>query len=136
MTSVLQCTLFQCLITKRLLSQKYGLSSGHLHHQLSADQLARKITLCQELLAVIGKIDRGLSQFRGLTLFELFSAKQTLCMRKAGCDSPAGLGQEDKKCLKQLLTVCYKCLHIERDNSHPKYVALLALEALRIINKK
>ena len=62
---------YQVVITKRLLSQLYGRGEGGME-KLTDESLARKETLCRDLLVTVSKIDPGFSQFRGLTTWELF----------------------------------------------------------------
>merc|ERR1719228_3140481 len=133
-TSFLHPHHYQCLIAKRLLSQLYGMKSGYEHHELSENRLQRKINLCNELLGVIEKIDKGYSQFRGLTLYELFKAKQTLLMKQSNVEATRDLIEEHRKSLKEILMTCVKCLEIECEGTHPRFVAGMAAEALREVD--
>lgn len=125
---------YQSLITKRILSQLYGNSNGHLLHELSENRLQRKISLCNELLEVISKIDKGWSQFRGHTLNQLFLGTQMLLIKQAKVESAMELKKEDQDRLKEILEECIKCLSIERDGTPLKNVCLEAQKNLKMLS--
>ena len=56
---------FQCIVTKRILSQLYGRGEGGLE-SLTDAELHRKLSLCRDLLQYISIVDSGYSQFRFL----------------------------------------------------------------------
>merc|ERR1711892_929217 len=88
---------FQVVITKRLLSQLYGRGESGME-KLTDEMLARKATLCRELLVTVSKIDPGFSQFRGLTTWELFLARNEMRRR----NKEMNVSEEE---LKELLLI-------------------------------
>lgn len=54
---------YQCIVTKRILSQLYGRGEGGLE-SLTDAELHRKLSLCRDLLQYISIVDSGYSQFR------------------------------------------------------------------------
>lgn len=115
---------FQMVITKRLLSQLYGRGEGGME-QLSDEKLARKATLCRELLVTVSKIDPGFSQFRGLTTWELFLARNEQKRRNKEIT-----GSGDKE-LKDLLLIVIICLQVENRITTPWKVSNLAKQILK-----
>eukprot|EP00092_Neocalanus_flemingeri_P000627 GFUD01000669.1.p1 GENE.GFUD01000669.1~~GFUD01000669.1.p1 ORF type:complete len:821 (+),score=251.36 GFUD01000669.1:11-2473(+) len=121
--SLLHPSNYQVVITKRVLSQLYGRGEGGLA-QLPDDQLARKATLCRELLETVSKIDPGFSQFRGLTTWELFLAVTEQEKRKKEKKG------KDKE-LKDLLLIVIMCLQIENESTSPRKVCEQARQTMK-----
>ena len=119
---------FQSIITKRILSQLYGRGGGGLE-SLTDAELHRKMSLCRELLQYISLVDSGYSQFRGLTTWELFLAKQCFIRRKYSEEKQVELQEE----LIDLLKVVHLCLKEENENTGPGRVHRYALKQLAAI---
>ena len=90
---------------------------------LTDGKLARKATLCKELLETVSKIDPGFSQFRGLTTWELFLTKREQEKRKK-----QSLGAKNE--LKDLLLIVVLCLQMENETTLPMKVCEQAKQAL------
>jgi len=126
---------YQVLITERLLSQLYcpepphttkeevskeggaeeevSKEGGAERHPLK--HILRKIELCQHLLSMISVLDRGCSQFRGLTLYDLFRGQYLLLLQSGS----AGLADnKERNRLTEILREAVKCLQVERPDSH------------------
>ena len=67
-------------IKSQLLSH-YGNVPGFFYHELSNELIDRKIGFCEEFLSVYGRLDSGLTDWRGSTLFELATARMTKAQR-------------------------------------------------------
>jgi len=102
---------FQVVITKRLLSQLYGQTDAALA-SLSSSLLARKATLCKELLQTVAKVDSGFSQFRGLTTWELYRA--TKAFNRTRVEQPPEEQEREKIQLCHMLLTVVLCLQMER----------------------
>ena len=111
------------MITKRVLSQLYGRGEGGLDH-LTDQKLARKATLCKELLETVSKIDPGFSQFRGLSTWELFLARNEQEKRKKENN-----GKEND--LKDLLLIVILCLQMENKTLTPGKVCEQARQTMK-----
>jgi len=119
---------FQVVITKRLLSQLYGRGESGME-KLTDEMLARKATLCRELLVTVSKIDPGFSQFRGLTTWELFLARNEMRRR----NKEMNVSEEE---LKELLLIVILCLQMENSVSTPWKVCNLAKHILKQLDAK
>jgi hypothetical protein len=93
--------------------------------QLSDEKLARKATLCRELLVTVSKIDPGFSQFRGLTTWELFLARNEQKRRNKE------ITESGDKELKDLLLIIIICLQVENRITTPWKVSNLAKQILK-----
>ena len=92
------------LIAKRYLSQQYK-------DYKSAAQMKAKDQLCSELLQVFDALDPGLSQSRGLTLYQLSLAQ--LALNKMQPLSHDG----SNSVVRDNLSECIKCLQFEPEGS-------------------
>ena len=124
------------LITKRFLSQLYGRPGGGGE---TVAGLERKVELCNQLLSLAAILDPGHSQFRGLTLFDLFLGRLGLAQAAEGTSEMAALSSAAKGVLHPLLEDCLACLRIESPLSHAGRVATKAaayLDQLRADSDK
>jgi hypothetical protein len=92
--------------------------------------LERKVELSRQLLNVVDILDPGLSQFRGLTLYDLFLGQLGLALTTQGVASPEELSAAVRTSLCGLLEDCLRCLSIEKKASHPGRVAAKAADFL------
>jgi len=120
--SLLHPSNFQVVITKRVLSQLYGRGDGGLE-KLTDEKLLRKATLCRDLLVTVSKIDPGFSQFRGLTSWELFLARNE--QKRRGMEM--NITEEE---LKDLLLIVILSLQMENQSSTPWRISKLAKQIL------
>ena len=64
---------------------------------------------------MISVLDRGCSQFRGLTLYDLFRGQYLLLLQSGS----AGLADnKERNRLTEILREAVKCLQVERPDSH------------------
>jgi hypothetical protein len=111
----------QVLITKRFLSQLYGRSPDS-----TPTDLERKVELSTQLVAIASVLDPGLSQFRGLSLYDLFLGRLGLALAAEGAAEPEGLSAAVRAELRSLLEECISCLSVEISASHAGRVATSA----------
>ena len=97
--------------------------------KLTDEMLARKATLCRELLVTVSKIDPGFSQFRGLTTWELFLARNEMRRR----NKEMNISEEE---LKDLLLIVILCLQMKNSISTPWKVCNLAKQILKQLDPK
>ena len=95
------------LIAKRYLTQLYT-------NYKDKEQMTKKIGLCQELLRVFDVFDPGLSQSRGMTLYQLSAAQ-------------LALGEDANHALKE----CIKCLANEPNGSSGFALRMKAVKLLK-----
>lgn len=62
---------YLCVCAKHSLFQLYGRAEGYLIHELTMEQLGKKEQHCRDLLAVVDRLDPGLSKLRGVIMYEL-----------------------------------------------------------------
>ena len=76
------------------------------------------MSVCQlnsSLFSMISILDRGFSQFRGLTLYDLFRGQYLLLLHSGS----AGLtDNKERSRLTEILEEAVKCLQVERPDSH------------------
>jgi len=122
---------YMVVITKRLLCQLYGQTDAALA-SLSATELKRKITLCNDVLDTVGKVDSGFSQFRGTTTWELFRA--TKAMIASRVEQPEEEQKKQRQQLKDLLITVILCLQMEKETSFSMKMAETAKKELAILD--
>ncbi|CAH2093291.1 unnamed protein product [Euphydryas editha] len=79
--NVLHDSHYLFLSAKHSLSQLYGKVSDYMIHQMSEEQLLRKIEICRDLMKVFDIIEPGYSRLRGITLYELHAPLMVLTTR-------------------------------------------------------
>jgi len=55
---------------KARLTKAYGSEDGFLRHQMDLEDVQRKLELCEEVMAVVGALDPGQTDWRGSLLYE------------------------------------------------------------------
>ncbi|XP_050677124.1 SET domain-containing protein SmydA-8-like isoform X2 [Leptidea sinapis] len=79
--NVLCSSHYLCLSALHSLSQLYGKVTSHMIHEMSEDQLLRKVEVCRDLMKVFDIIEPGYSRLRGITLYELHAPLMVLTTR-------------------------------------------------------
>ncbi|CAG4942892.1 unnamed protein product [Parnassius apollo] len=79
--NVLHDTHYLCLSALHSLSQLYGKVTDYMIHEMTDQQLNRKIEVCRELMKVFDFIEPGYSRLRGITLYELHAPLMVLTTR-------------------------------------------------------
>lgn len=70
------------LEVKLNLSQLYGKINGYLIHEMSDEELRRKMEICKEILKIFDVIEPGYTRIRGVTLYELHAPVLILTTRQ------------------------------------------------------
>eukprot|EP00096_Caligus_rogercresseyi_P010532 TRINITY_DN3885_c0_g1_i2.p1 TRINITY_DN3885_c0_g1~~TRINITY_DN3885_c0_g1_i2.p1 ORF type:complete len:295 (-),score=44.42 TRINITY_DN3885_c0_g1_i2:2-886(-) len=104
------------LTAKKYLADLYGTSRGYLLPELSQDKLDVKLKYYEEFMETIGKVDPGLTKWKGRVLFKTYK----VLFFKINRDQSL---QKDKpgfliylKNMEKILTECVECL-VEEDES-------------------
>ncbi|XP_050347758.1 uncharacterized protein LOC126771738 isoform X2 [Nymphalis io] len=79
--NVLHDSHYLFLSAKHSLSQLYGKVSDYMIHEMSEEQLHRKVEICRDLMKVFDVIEPGYSRLRGITLYELHAPLMVLTTR-------------------------------------------------------
>ena len=79
------------LEVKRMLFSLYGSAPGYTQTELSEEQMLRKLSLGEEYIAAVSRVDQGLTKWRGQILYEsnkikLVKSLQDLQTRKIGVE--------------------------------------------------
>ena len=79
------------LEVKRMLFSLYGSAPGYTQTELSEEQMLRKLSLGEEYIAAVSRVDPGLTKWRGQILYEsnkikLVKSLQDLQTRKIGVE--------------------------------------------------
>ncbi|KAJ8978884.1 hypothetical protein NQ317_008499 [Molorchus minor] len=138
MITFLHSNHYHIYAVKHSLIQLYGYQQGYTPSQLTDDCLAKKATMCRELLDITKKVDPGnarLPLYLGVILHELYLANWLIIKRKWD------LGIKTKvKSVVQMLLECEKCLEeaneaLKNESNTPageKLAALITTSTKRI----
>ncbi|CAH0386416.1 unnamed protein product, partial [Bemisia tabaci] len=119
---------------KYSLCQLYGKIEDFMIHELSTEQLRRKISLCEEVLQVADIVSPGLSVLRGTVMYELHAPLMVLATRdfQSSNMSKDAIRNQLKK-VKSLLVSSCKCLQNEPLSTHEGSIGQAAKEALEAL---
>ncbi|KAK4012629.1 hypothetical protein OUZ56_024870 [Daphnia magna] len=116
---------------RQSLSQLYGRDERYLLNTLTMEQLERKVSICQQLMAVADIVEPGLTRIRGVTLYEMH-APMLLMARKifeAGHCTPTEL-KEKIETVRSILSEATKILSLEDPSSSEGAMGMAAVQSL------
>jgi len=127
---------FLKLIMKWLLIQAWGKEPGFETKNLGEKLLEKKVVFCQEYLAALDILDPGISHNRGLTLWELHSAKTFLINKRFREDKVSAMKflEELKDSLAIVREAAY-CLQFNQVRTAEYKVRTLSLAAEENLQK-
>ncbi|XP_014271573.1 SET domain-containing protein SmydA-8 isoform X1 [Halyomorpha halys] len=122
---------FVLLSIKLKLSQLYGKSHDCIIHNMTEDQLKRKINICKDIIKILDVIEPGLSRIRGITLYEIHAPTFILGMNHFKKSNDKRKFKQVIKEVKCLLHESTTILNIEDPTSKEGQVGKAAADALK-----
>lgn len=125
---------YLCVCAKHSLFQLYGRADGYLIQELSLEQLRAKEQHCRDLLAVVDRLDPGLSKLRGVIMYELHAPLMIQATRQfeAGQIYAGDLKRRLQEVV-QLLRDSERILRMEPTGTSEHDMSLAATDALQRI---